>query len=561
MSVSLCFTRCLTGAAIGAAALAVSRPASAQVDVVELGVLDIQAAYANGDYTAVDLTQSFLDRITTYERTYNAFISLNPDALNRAAELDAAYTRGGPIGALHGVPVVIKDNIDQVGTVTTGGAVGFSTAAGGLDINPQDSAEVVDRLEAAGAIILGKTNMPDFAFSGTRSNSSIEGATRNPYNLDFVPGGSSGGTATAVNASFAVLGLGTETGGSIENPASAQALVSVKPTFGLVPLEGVLPIDATFRDVVGPLSKTVVDAAITLDVLAGEFSEDATTLGVNSNIPAGGYTAGLSTTALEGKKFGLVGPGWRDGLPNSIQFLPLAPETESFYNQAIADLEAQGATVMTDPFEGTGFAELYSERPSAFGFTFDVDIQNYLAGLGEDANFNSVAEYEAITGEPFPIGGVDNPVDNLAVIQAVQDYIIWQNELQELFQEILDINDLDGLFFPQAGSPIPPFDEPGVTENTNGPNSFPELPSNIINDLQIPVVTLPYAYYGNNTPFTLAFLGDLFSEAELLSYAYDLEQATLARVAPQLIVVPTPTALVGGAALLGFALLRTRRWR
>lgn len=526
------------------------------VSVVELTAEQIQIDYAAGAYTPLELTQSFLDRIENFEPTYNAFISLNDNALARAQELTEQLKAGGPTGPLFGVPVVIKDNIDQVGQVTTGGSTGFSTADGGLDINPQDSAEVVDRLEAAGAIILGKTNMPDFAFSGTRSTSTIEGVTLNPYNIEKVPGGSSGGTATAVNASFAVLGLGTETGGSIENPASAQALVGVKPTFGLVPLEGVLPIDATFRDVVGPLAKTVTDAAITLDVLAGSFPEDPATIGVDANIPSGGYTAGLSTTALEGKKFGLVGPGWRGGLPSSIQFLPLAPETDAFYQAAIADLEAQGASVVTDPFAGTGFAELYARRPSAFGFTFDVDIKNYLEGLGDGANFNSVAEYEAITGRPFPIGGVDNPVDNLAAVQAVKDYIVWQAELIALFEQVLEDNDLDGLFFPQAGSPIPPLDEPGG--GLNGPNSFPELPSNIINDLTVPVVTLPYGYYDDNTPFVLSFIGNKFTDGELLAYAYDLEQATLARVAPTLI--PTPSAVfAGGLLLAGLGARRRRR--
>ena len=170
---------------------------------------------------------------------------MNPEALDIAARLDEEYRSSGPRGPLHGVPVVIKDNMDYTGLVTTAGFWGFSTTMGGIDMIPGDDAAAVERLRNAGAIILGKTNLPDFAGDGTRTNSSVAGVTLNPYNVTKAPGGSSGGTATAVNASFAVLGLGTETGGSIQNPSSAQALVGVKPTYGLVPLEGVYPINSS----------------------------------------------------------------------------------------------------------------------------------------------------------------------------------------------------------------------------------------------------------------------------------------------------------------------------
>ena len=200
--------------------------------------------------------------------------------------------------------------------------------------------------------------MPDFAGHGTRTRSSVAGETLNPYATDRVPGGSSGGTATAVNASFAVLGLGTETGGSIQNPAAAQALVGMKPTFGLVPLEGVVPIDATYRDVVGPLARTVLDAALTLDVIAGPTAEDLSTYAASEHIPAEGYAAALDATALEGGRFGLVGSGWRDS------FLPLAPETEALYADAVTALRAEGAEVVEDPFAGRGWVELYGQRPS-----------------------------------------------------------------------------------------------------------------------------------------------------------------------------------------------------
>ncbi len=249
----------------------------AQIDVVELTVADIQEGLRSGAFTAEELTRAALERIARYESHYNAFISMNPDALAIAQALDVEYAGTGPRGPLHGVPVVIKDNIDYAGLVTTAGFDGFSSAAGGVDMIPDRDATVVRRLQEAGAVILGKTNLPDFAGHGTRTESSVAGVTLNPYDVTKVPGGSSGGTATAVNASFAVLGLGTETGGSIENPAGAQGLVGIKPTYGLTPIDGIVPLSGTYVDVVGPLARTMRDAAIAVDVLAGPTPEDMAT--------------------------------------------------------------------------------------------------------------------------------------------------------------------------------------------------------------------------------------------------------------------------------------------
>lgn len=513
---------------------------SAEVDVVELTAQQIQAAYLMGDFTATDLVESFFARIDKYEPTYNAFISLNPNALATAMALDAEYALTGPRSPLHGVPVVIKDNIDQAGTVTTAGFAGFSSATGGIDLSPANDSTLVARLQDAGAIILGKTNLPDFAFSGTRTYSTVAGTTFNPYNLGKAPGGSSGGTATAVNASFAVLGLGTETGGSIENPASAQALVGVKPTFGLTPIDGVFPIDAIYRDVVGPMAKTVYDAAVTLDVLAGPTLNDLNTFAAVGNIPPAGYTAGLSDTSLQGKKFGLVGLGWRD------TFLPLDPATEALYEEAIAVLESQGAEVVADPFLGSGFVEKYDERQGASGIIAN-SVQKYFNNADAGPEFESAETFNDASDIDLPGAFTDLPTEPTANPEA-DAYQAFRMELREIFTTVLETFDLDGLFFPQAGSPIP-----DQIIGANGPNDFPELPSNIINDLGVPVVTVPYAYYDDNTPMTLAFIGDLWTEAELLSYAFDFEQATLARVAPNLVPAPASAVpvLFAAVAMLG----------
>ena len=505
------------------------------IDVVELTVDRIQAAYSDGDYTAVQLTQTFLDRIEQYEEYYNAFISMNPDALLTAAELDRRYAASGPVGLLHGVPVVIKDNIDQARRVTTAGFDGFSSATGGVDMIPDDNAAVVDRLQGAGAIILGKTNLPDFAGHGTRTNSTVAGVTLNPYNVDKAPGGSSGGSATAVNASFAVLGLGTETGGSLQNPASAQALVAVKPTYGLVPIEGIVPLSGTYVDVVGPLARSVRDAARTLDVIAGPTPEDPATYAAVDHMPESGYLAALDGVTLEGKRFGLVGPGWRE------QWLPLDPLTEVEYRKAVSTLESLGAEVVEDPFEDSGFIELYNERPrvpSQGGY----DMLLYLQGLGPDAPFNSIEEWEAASGQEYRRGrGRGGQAPTLparpSATEAGDAFQAWRMQVRALYRGVLKQYDLDGLFFPQAGAPNRDLLEDPERPDYN-PNNWPELPSNIINDFGVPVVTVPYSYYEDGTPFVLVFIGDLWTEAELLGYAYVLEQATRSRVPPELSGIP-----------------------
>jgi Asp-tRNA(Asn)/Glu-tRNA(Gln) amidotransferase A subunit family amidase len=501
------------------------------IDVMELTVRDVQAAYAAGEYTAVELTRAFLDHIERYEGHYNALISMNGDALTIAAALDEEYASQGPRGPLHGVPVVIKDNLDYGGLVTTAGFSGFSEATGGIDMIPEDDAAAVARLREAGAIVLGKTNLPDFAQDGTRTRSSVAGVTLNPYNTAKAPGGSSGGTATAVNASFAVLGLGTETGGSIQNPASAQALVGVKPTFGLVPTHGVVPINATYLDVVGPLARTVYDAAITLDVIAGPALEDLATYASVDHIPEQGYAALLSDTALVGKRFGLVGVGWRD------RFLPLAPETEALYQQAISSLTDEGAVVVDDPFLNSRFIELYEARPRVPSVG-PHDMMVYLQGLGDQAPFHSVAEWEALTGGDFPGSGSDRAPARPSATEEGDAFQAWRREIRELYRAVLETFALDGLFFPQAGSPIRDLvEDPERPEYS--PNNHPELPSNMVNALGVPVVTVPFAYYEDGTPFVLAFIGDTWTEAELLAYAYDFEQATEARTPPKLVMMPT----------------------
>ena len=546
-------SRGLLVVAVGVVTAAPSVTHAATLSVVELTVQDVQAGLGSGTFTSADLVESFFTRIDTYEPTYNAFISFNPDALETAKALDEEYKATGPLSPLHGVPIVIKDAMDFAGLPTTNGFSGFSSTAGGVDLVPETDAPLVARLKASGAVILGKTNLPAFAADGTRANTSFAGPTYNSYDLTLAPGASSSGTATAVSASFAVLGMAEETGGSIQNPAAAQALVSIKPTFALIPNTGVAPLAGSTRDVVGPHAKTVYDAAVTLDVLAGFDPADPKTAVAEGKLPPDGYTAALSDTALQGKRLGLFGAGFKN--------VQLTPETQILYDRAVAVIQEQGATVVADPFAGTSFASL----SPANGFdlrgleTLPYDFNQYLKRLGPSAAINSIDEVQDVTGiDPFADGqtlstirsGVPNFDTYLANPETlpIEEFLEARRELLGVFQQIIVENDLDGLAFPQMFAPVP---------DLAGTDAYSSTTVSEINILGTPGITVPAGYYEDGSPFSLLFLGQQFSEAELLGLAYDYEQATLLRQAPM--PVPEPSAVSGIVAFVGIGLLARRR--
>lgn len=549
--------RALIAAAIGFVAGTPSVTFAATFSPVELTVQDVQTGLSSGTFTSEDLVESFLARIDTYEPTYNAFISFNPSVLETAKALDEEYEATGPRSPLHGVPIVIKDAMDFAGLPTTNGYAEFSSTAGGVDIIPETDAPLVSRLKDAGAVILGKTNLPAFAADGTRANSSFDGPTYNAYDLTLAPGASSSGTATAVSASFAVLGMAEETGGSIQNPAAAQGLVGIKPTFALVPNTGVAPLAGSTRDVVGPHAKTVYDAAVTLDALAGPDPADPKTEAAEGKLPLGGYTAGLSDTALQGQRIGLFGSGFKD--------VELTPETQTLYDQAVTVLQEQGATVIADPFAGTNFASL---SPPASEFdnrgveTIVYDFNQYLKRLGPSAAINSVNEVEEVIGvDPFAegqaLGFLRSTVPNFETYLAnpdtlpIEGFLEAREELLGAFQDVIADNDLDGLVFPQMYAPVP---------DLEGTESYSSTTVSEINIMGTPGINVPAGYYEDGSPFSLIFTGDQFSEAELLGFAYDYEQATMLRKAPA--VVPEPSSVAGiVAAFICFGFLARHRVR
>mgnify|MGYP005810210839 CR=1 FL=1 len=504
------------------------------IDLVEMTVDEVQAGFASGAFTSEALTEACLDRVARYNPRYNAVVFLNPDALKDAREIDRRRKAGEKLGPLAGVPVVVKDPMDMAGFPTTAGWRLLYSKAGGVDLMPGTDSPVVARMRAAGTIILGKTNVPVLSHTGSHANDSWAGPTLNVAAPDLLPGGSSAGTAAAVGASMAVLGLAEETGGSIQNPASAQGLVGIKPTIGLVPNAGVMPLSGN-RDVVGPIARTVHDAALCLDVLAGYTAEDPKTLASVGKIPKGGYTADLAADALRGKRLGLYGMGWRNQ--------PLSAETQRMYERAQRELEAAGAILVEDPFAGTGFSDLRKPTPPLADFdargleSLPYDMQKYLERMGPNAALKTFAEFAKATEKenPFAAGGVLSFMPSLPDFAAcladpakppkLPEFIALKEAYLRIVDEVFARDRLDALVFPQMRAPLAPLHSgTTIAETTVGE----------INIAGMPGVTLPAGFYDSGAPFNLIFVGPLWSEPALLACAFSYENATRHRRAPVL---------------------------
>ena len=543
------FGKSVAAAVVSAAAMVFIAPVSmGAVDVVELTAQEISVGLAGGTFTSAEVVQGYLERIGQYEPYYNAFTYINPNALADAAALDAEYLLTGPRSPMHGVPVVIKDSMNVAGVRTTAGFAGFASEAmynglPGLDLIPEQDSPIVARLRAAGAIILGKTNLPVFARSGSHANNSYDGPTFNSFDRDLIPGGSSSGSSTATSASFTTLGMAEETGGSIQHPAGAQMLVGVKTSFGLVPTSGGVPLSGSTRDVFGPVAKSVFDAAIALDVIAGPDPSDPKTAA--AIIPAGGYVAGLTDTALVGKRIGLWGPGFKDRT--------LTAETQVLYDAAVEVLKAQGATVVANPFEGTTFSSLTSFPASGNSLPYDID--QWFASLGASAAATSAADYKAKTGiDLFAAAGpLTNTIseslaaalEDPSVLPDISGFFTGREALLAKYREVMDTFDLDAFFFPQMWDELP-----GRTAGNYRATTVSE-----INLLGVPGVNLAGGFYASGSPFSVQFMGDMWSEGLLLSLAYDFEQATMHRIAPTLVPEPAGAGLLIG----GLLLLRRKR--
>lgn len=526
-------------------------------DLLEVTIPQLERFYARHKYTVTEVVQWHLARIHRYNRIYRAIETvMATEALAVAAEEDAELARGDARrGALWGVPIVIKANTSIEGQVTTDGWSGF-TIPGHELVAPRD-ATLVAKLRAAGAILIGHSNMPDFANSDTNRSSSF-GRTGNAYDVRFSPGGSSGGTVTAVTANMAVLGNGTDTGNSIRMPAATSALVGVFPTRGLVSTAGIVPLD-WMLDNAGPIARTVTDAAIALSVMSGTDPLDPRTKEFAGHAQPGPYTRYLKADALIGKRFAVpafilmgASPPFH-GLPAEISddlaveqeaksAVPLDPLTRAAFIQAIAELRAAGATVIID-------AEILPERFARTASRIATyaylreGTEQFLHAFGP-AQYTSVAEYATAVGSPLAptLLGAESDYTHIGSIEITQRQIesdpaaeASYNEPRRrtlaAYLEPLERLQLDGYVYPAIQMPPPDETMPQEGQISAGPHSA----TSWVNMIGVPAVVVVGGFYRSGLPFGLEFSARPWHDGDLLGYAYAWEQATHHRHPPVLV--------------------------
>src|SRR3984893_9443767 len=491
-------------------------PASAQQGSFrfqEATVASIHAALAAGQLTCTQLTSLYLDRIAAYDKqgpALHAIITVNPKAMEIAAEMDRSY-RASPesAGALHCIPVILKDNFNTFDMPTSGGNVGMKTSL------PPADAFTVARMRKAGALILAKANMSEFARGGM-SISSLGGQVRNPYDLDRTPGGSSGGPGAAIAANFAVLGTGSDTGQSIRSPASANNLVGIRPTRGLVSRAGVIPNSLT-QDEVGPITRTVRDAALLLDVMAGYDPDDPiTAFGIGRKAS---YSRLLNIDALKGARIGVM--------TNLFGTAERHAEVKHVMEGVIARMAGLGATIVRFDLP---YYDTLAPVVSTSLFEARTVMDRYFAALGPDAPIKSFAELVAAK-----TSAVQKTLEaELAVVdgmksQAYKERTLNRDKLRlAVAKKIADLN-LDAILYPLQKILVAPVTAEDQLER-NGTLS---------NGTGFPAVTFPGGFSPPNSsaplglPVGAELLGLDYTEAKLLALAYAFEQASGLRKPPK----------------------------
>lgn len=500
---------------------------AAPVEVYEATIPQLQKAMASGRVTAVELVDAYLARIQAYDRAgprLNAMIRLNPRARQEAAVLDQERVRSGPRGPLHGIPIILKDNYDTADLPTTGA----SLALAGL--LPPDDAFVVRKLREAGAIILGKANMHELA-AGITTISSLGGQTRNPYDPRRCPGGSSGGTGAAIAASFAAVGWGTDTCGSIRIPASFGSLYGLRPSRGLASRDGVIPRSRT-QDTAGPLARTVVDLAIALDATVGPDPADPQTA-VLEGRPLPRFLAALDTAALRGARLGL--------LTNYLGDSGEEREISGVIRRALERMRERGAEVLeitipeldsllsgsrvVDYETKFDLVDYLARTPGAPVTSLSEILEQGLYHAALDARFRRIDTVQARESEAYRRA--------LAKQELVRDSLI----------RVLDARGLDALVYPTMRR------KPALIGEPQSGSTCP-LSANT----GLPALTAPAGFTEDGLPVGIELLGRPFADARLVALAYAFEQSGPQRRPP-----PTTPPLVDGRAPAPIAFEATAR--
>lgn len=499
---------------------AASAPPAFELD--ELTVGELQSGMATGKFTAHSLVRKYLDRIDDVDKhgpEINAVIETNPEALAMATELDRERKAKKLRGPLHGIPVLIKDNIDTHDRMTT---TAGSLALGG-SIPLQDSF-VAKKLRDAGAVILGKTNLSEWAnFRSSHSSSGWSGRggqTKNPYVLDRNPCGSSSGTGAAIAANLAAVGIGTETDGSVVCPSSANSLVGLKPTLGLISRAGIIPI-AHSQDTAGPMARSVTDAALLLSALTGVDARDDATRASNGKSFAD-YSKFLDANGLKGARIGVHRKGF--GFSDAV---------DKVMNDSIDIMKKRGAMVI-DPADIPTQGKFDDSELEVLLYEFKADLNSYLTSLGSRAPVKSLKEIiefnEQYRDREMPYFGQDLFIKAQAkgplTDKAYRDALAKNRRLsrKEGIDAVMDRNKLDALIAP-TGGPAWPTDWLNGDHFTGGYSTASAVAG-------YPHITVP-AGYVFGLPVGISFFGRPWSEPILLKFAYAFEQATRARRTPQ----------------------------
>jgi len=508
--------RTLVGACLVLVSFAL--PVAAQqtaFNVAEASIAQVHAAMTAGRLTCRGLVTSYLARIAAYDRTgpaINALVVVNPGALVVADSLDRVFQATRRLGPLHCIPMIVKDNMQTTDLQTAAGSLAFKGWIPGKD------AFQVRRIREAGAIVLAKSNMAEFAFSPYETVSSIlPGYTKNPYALDRVTAGSSGGTAAAVAAGFAVLGLGTDTGNSIRGPSSHLALVGIRSTMGLTSRAGVVPLFLS-QDVAGPMARSVADAAAVLQVVAGEDPDDpATAASRGREIPD--YLAALDAGGLRGARIAILRQAYESPSNDS--------EVIALFNRAITDLRRGGAAVL----DSVSLPALDSLRRSQRGGCpqFKYDLNRFLAALGEDGP--PLRSLEAIIRSNRYHPGVqrrleqeeraDTPPEDAPGCRARDEF---RAGLRATVLRSMDEQNLDALVYPTWSNPPRLIGDLSTPHGNNSPFFSPST--------GFPALTVPMGYSRGTLPAGMTFFGRPWSEAVLIKLSYAYEQLTAHRRLP-----------------------------
>jgi amidase len=499
--------------------LAAQSPARFRAE--ETTIAEIQLAFRSKSLTCHQLVQRYLDRIAAYDKrgpAINALITLEPRALPIADSLDRRYAAAGPIGALHCIPMIVKDNFETHDLQTTAGSLALK---GWI---PLRDATMVARVRAAGAIVLAKSNLAEWAFTPYETVSSIlPGYTKNPYALDRVTAGSSGGTAAAIAANEGEVGLGTDTGNSIRGPSAHQALVGIRSTMGLTSRAGVIPLSSG-ADIAGPMARSVADAAAVFQVVAGEDSADSVTAGSRGH-REDDYNRFVVPGGLKGARIGVLRQAYERPTTDS--------EVVMVFTRALSAMKAQGAAIV-DPAGIDSLPALLrivstTGAPVTGGCNpFKFDLERYFASRGENAPVKTVAAVLK-SGSFHPtaqarLQAADTVSDPPEAGAACIAREMMRGRLRSAVLQLMDSLHLDALVYPTWSNPPRLI---GDLNTPHGDNSQLFSPAT-----GFPSITVPMGYTRGVLPAGMTLFGRPWSEGKLITLAYGFEQATHHRRPP-----------------------------